>query len=344
LQTRVLKPPSIHSEVLKRRSPVRSAPFMVCLALVGAISAVAVPIRSATLANAQAVSQAPSTSQVQNNATAGPPRPGASNDPPDPEGVRRLALAQVYMRAAHWDKAADAYARAAMSTNSQVARDGAAGLAQALREKDAAPLGLRARLSEPYAHWWLLDYVVYCILVTLLITVLPVWSWISANLFGPVLRFVAKRDRYQAPWRVSLAGSAGEAERSAAFDEFLVTYEVLQHDQSGDGLASVGPPSGKFFTPYSLADLVGSDLVVRGVDVSRIAEFVQKIAFHFSYNFEVRVDTYQKHPYLSASLRWGGRQDRYWQIPVLGENHLDCYREAGRQLAFSVFGDPLVQQ
>ena len=259
---------------------------------------------------------------------------------------RQLELAGTYARAGAWDQAIEAFSKAADSEDLATASKGRAGLLDALKEKDAGALGLRAKLPTPVNQWWVLDYVVYGLVgIVLAVIFVPIASFIDRVLFRPAFELVFKRDASRSAWRVSLSGSAEEPNKSVVFDEFVVTMRSLRESApTVRALSSVGPAEARFFTPLSLAEMLGPDLVVRGIDVSQIAAIVQRFRDHFSYGFELRVDKLDDHAYAYASLRWGGRVERSWQIPSLTEGTQFGFREIGRQLAFVVYGDGLVRR
>jgi hypothetical protein len=151
-----------------------------------------------------------------------------------------------------------------------------------------------------------------------------------------------KPDRSNGFWHVSLIGCAQEPYRSITFDEFQATMRSLSCNASTDGgTSAIGNADSMFFVPLSLTDLTGPKFEIQGLDVSQIAAAVQRLRDYFSYRFELRVDTVGTKPYVYASLSWGGRVERFWQIPAHGEDFQPDFQEAGRQLAFSVFGDDL---
>lgn len=274
------------------------------------------------------------------------PTEGAASKEKREAAHRQLELAGTYVQAGAWDQAIEAFSKAADSEDPAAASKGRAGLLGALKAKDAGALGLRAKLPTPVNQWWVLDYVVYG-LVAIVLTVIfvPIASFLDRVLFRPAVELVFKRDASKSAWRVSVSGSAEEPSKSVVFDEFVITMRSLRETaQTVRALSSVGPTEARFFTPLSLAEVLGPDLVVRGIDVSQIAAIVQRFRDHFSYGFELRVDKLNDHAYAYASLRWGGRVERSWQIPSLAEGTQFGFREIGRQLAFVVYGDGLVRR
>jgi hypothetical protein len=174
---------------------------------------------------------------------------------------------------------------------------------------------------------------------------IPLGSVAHRKIFGRFFELVVKRKRTEVPWRVSVTGSAEEPLRSLVFDEFVVTLNGLRDlGVTGAKFSSVGSTSALLFTPLSLADLVGPNLVVQGFDVSQIAAIVRRFRDYFSYGFELRVDTVREHAYVYATLRWGGRLEDSWQIPSYDDVTEFEYREIGRELAFTIYGDRLVRR
>jgi hypothetical protein len=259
---------------------------------------------------------------------------------------RRLALARTYVEAGAWDRAIEAFSNAADSEDRTIASQARAGLLESLNAKDAGALGLRARLPRPVNQWWVLDYVLYGIVaIVLAVIFVPIASAINRALFRPAFESIFKGDPSKSQWRASVSGSAEEPARSVVFDEFVITMSGLRETAHAvRALSSVGPTEARFFTPLSLADIVGPDLVIRGVDLSQIAAIAQRLRDHFSYSFELRVDKLDDHAYAYASLRWGGRVEKSWQIPLLTEGSQFSFREIGRQLAFAIYGDGLVRR
>lgn len=263
--------------------------------------------------------------------------------------TRQLELAGTYAKAGAWDQAIEAYAKAADSEDQTAALKGREGLLEALKAKDAGVLGLRANLPSPFSQWWVIDYFAYgfiaLAIIVLLVPFVPVASVLNRRLFRPAFERVFKGDPTKLPWRVSVSGSAEEPSKSMVFDEFVITMRSLQEtSKTLRALSPVGPTEARFFTPFSLADALGSNLVIRGIDVSQIAAMAERFRDHFSYGFELRVDKVEEHAYAYASLRWGGRVEKSWQIPSLTEGTQFGFREIGRQLAFVIYGDGLVRR
>jgi tetratricopeptide (TPR) repeat protein len=257
---------------------------------------------------------------------------------------RKLELAHTYVKAGAWDQAIEAYSEAADSEDPTIASKARAGLLESLNAKDAGALGLRAKLPPPASQWWMLDYFVYAIGIVVLAIALAPIAMAARWLLRRFIRLFKKRAS-RSPWRVSVSGSAEEPDRSMVFDEFVITMRGLrQTGQSVRALSSVSLAEARFFTPLSLTDLVGPDLVIQGVDISRIAAMAQRLMDYFSYGFELRVDKLGSHAYAYASLRWGGRVEKTWQIPSFAEGTQFNFREIGRQLAFAIHGDGLVRR
>lgn len=251
---------------------------------------------------------------------------------------RQLELAKIYVKAGTWDRAIESYSKAADSDDPAVASKARKGLLDALNAKEDEALGPRAILPPPVNRWWVLDYIFYGLVAILLARILVPFA-------SALIRRLFKREPSNSSWRVSVSGSAEEPGRSLVFDEFVVTMRGLRETgQPVGALSSVGLAQARFFTPISLADILGPDLVVRGIDVSRIAAIAQRFIDYFSYSFELRVDKLGAYAYAYASLRWGGRVEESWQIPALAEETQFSFRQIGRQLAFAVYGDKLVRR
>ncbi len=256
--------------------------------------------------------------------------------------TRKLELGRAFLNAGEWDKAVEALADAAAAENATIAVSARDDLQDAVRAKEAAPLGVRAYLWPPFNRWWLIDYVIYTAGFILLLVLLGlIWHGLARPLIENVFAYFFKRAN---DWKVSVAGSAKEEHRNSVFDEFVVTMRELRRYQDGDsGLSAVGGSNARFFTPLSLEDLVGPDLNVQGIDITRVAAIMQTVRDYYSYQFELRVDTIEEQAYVYALLRWGGRTEKVWQVPVLADDTKFGYRDIGRHLAFVVYGDSLVR-
>lgn len=256
--------------------------------------------------------------------------------------TRKLELGRAFLKAGEWDKAVEALEDAAAAEDTAIAKLARDDLQEAIREKEAAPLGVRAYFSPPFNRWWPIDYLVYIAGFGLLLVVLGlIWRGLAGPLIENVSAYFFKRAN---DWKVSVAGSAKEELRNTVFDEFVVTMRELRRYQSSEsGLSAIGGSSARFFTPLSLKDLVGPDLNVQGIDITRVAAITQTIRDYYSYQFELRVETIDEHAYVYALLRWGGRTEKVWQVPVLADDTKFGYREIGRHLAFVVYGDSLVR-
>jgi len=255
---------------------------------------------------------------------------------------RKLALGRAFLKAGDWDKAVEALKEVATAEDATIARSARESLQEAVREKEAAPLGIRAYLMPPFNRWWPIDYVVYIAgFIFVLVLLGMFWRGLAVPLIENVFGFFFKRADN---WNVSVAGSAKEELRNSVFDEFVVTMRELRRYQSSEnGLSAVGGGGARFFTPLSLKDLVGPELKVQGIDITRVAAIMQTVRDYYSYQFELRVDTIEEHAYVYALLRWGGRTEKVWQVPELTDDTKFGYREIGRHLAFIVYGDSLVR-
>ncbi|MDW9439249.1 MULTISPECIES: hypothetical protein [Sinorhizobium] len=256
--------------------------------------------------------------------------------------TRKLELGRAFLKAGDWDKAVEALVDAAAAEDTVIAKSARDDLQEAVLEKEAAPLGVRAYLWPPFNRWWPIDYVVYIAGFILLLVLLGlIWRGLAGPLIEYVFAYFLKRTN---DWKVSVAGGAKEELRNSVFDEFVITMRELRRYRDGDsGLSAVGWSNARFFTPLSLEDLVGPDLKVQGIDVTRVAAIMQTVRDYYSYQFELRVDTIEEHAYVYALLRWGGRTEKIWQVPVLADDTKFGYREIGRHLAFVVYGDSLVR-
>ncbi|OED00950.1 hypothetical protein [Rhizobium sp. YK2] len=255
---------------------------------------------------------------------------------------RKLALGRAFLKAGDWDKAVEALKDVATAEDASIARSAREGLLEAVREKEAAPLGVRAYLWPPFNRWWPIDYVVYIIsFIFVLVLLGMIWRGLAGPLIENVFGYFFKRAN---DWNVSVAGSAKEELRNSVFDEFVITMRELRCYQSSEsGLSAVGGSNARFFTPLSLRDLVGPDLKVQGIDITRVAAILQTVRDYYSYQFELRVDTIEEHAYVYALLRWGGRTEKVWQVPALADDTKFGYRQIGRHLAFVIYGDSLVR-
>ncbi|ESX62650.1 hypothetical protein X760_05870 [Mesorhizobium sp. LSHC422A00] len=255
---------------------------------------------------------------------------------------RKVELGRTFLRAGNWDKAIEALESAADSEDDAVAKSARDGILAAVAQKEAAPLGVRAYLSSPFNQWWPIDYIVYAAaLVAVLIAMGLIWGgWVGPFVEG-VFAFFFKRTN---DWKVSVTGNAEEALRNSVFDEFVVTMrELRRYQQDNTTLSAVGTSQARFFAPLSLSDLAGPDLKVQGIDIGRLAAMMQAVRDHYSFQFELRVETLEKHAYVYALLRWGGRTEKVWQIPALADRTVFGYREIGQKLAYVVYGDGLVR-
>jgi hypothetical protein len=290
--------------------------------------------RAAVVAAALAID--PSAASAQATCTA------QAVDALDKSGASQLKLADTYLEAGEWDEAAKAYVAAACSNSEAIARDARMGLAKALKARDAGRLGLRKYLPEPFSHWYPIDYAVYAVgIFALAVLVYGILSFMG----GPFARLILKRSRSSANWRVSISGTAKEPQRSMAFDEFVVTMRELRVNRiETRELIALGKTGGRLFAPFPVADLLGSKLEIQGIDVSQVAKAIQVVLDYFSYRFEVRIDDDDGSAYVCAYLRWGGLTEKTWQIPTIEDDTNFEYREIGRRLAYSVFGDGLVRQ
>lgn len=255
---------------------------------------------------------------------------------------RKLELGRAFLKAGDWDKAVEALKDAAAAEDTEIAKSAREDLQEAVREKEAAPLGVRAYFWPPFNRWWPIDYLVYIAGFVLLLVLLGlIWHRLAGPFIESVFAYFFKRTN---DWNVSVAGSAKEELRNSVFDEFVVTMrELRRYHDSDSGLSAVGGSNARFFTPLSLKDLVGPNLQVQGIDITRVAAIMQTVRDYYSYQFELRVDTLEEHAYVYALLRWGGRTEKVWQVPVLADDTKFGYREIGRHLAFVVYGDSLVR-
>jgi hypothetical protein len=271
---------------------------------------------------------------------------GQPTDALDKSAASELKLADTYLAAGDWDDAIKAYVKAAASDSEATAKAAREGLAKALKARDASPLGLREGLPAPFSRWHAIDYAVYAVGVVIAVFALaPLVHAFAFRVVGPFARWTLKQDSESADWRVSISGTAKEPQRSMLFDEFVVTMRDLSnHSHGARELSAIGKTGGRLFTPISLTDLVGPKLVVRGINIGQVAKAIQVVLDYFSYRFEVRIDANGKYAYVYASLRWGGLTQKTWQIPSIDDDAKLGYREIGRQLAYSVFGDGLVRQ
>lgn len=239
--------------------------------------------------------------------------------------ARKLEMGRTFLSAGDWAKATEALQDAAAAKDDVIAANAREGLAAVNREKQAAPLGVRVFLPPPFSRCWLIDYIL-----------IALFTFVAVRVVMRV--FERKND-----WKVSVAGTAKEELRNSVFDEFIVTMrELRRHGHDDAGLSAVG--GGKtFYTPLSLSDLVGPNVQVQGVDLTRIASMIQSVSDHYSYRFELRVDTIEERAYVFAQLRRRGRSEKVWQVPMLADKTVHGYREIGRHLAFLVYGDDLVR-
>jgi tetratricopeptide (TPR) repeat protein len=147
----------------------------------------------------------------------------------DERGQRQLELGSTYLDGGAWDEAIAASSKAADFEDSKVASKGRSQLLNALKAKNAGELGFRAWLPAPFNRWWILDYLVYALVILVLGSiVIPIWALGHRIIFRRFFEFVVKRDRAKSPWRVSVSGSAEEPLRSVVFDEFVVTMKGLR--------------------------------------------------------------------------------------------------------------------
>ncbi|MBB3303300.1 tetratricopeptide (TPR) repeat protein [Rhizobium sp. BK077] len=253
--------------------------------------------------------------------------------------VRRLRLGKAFLAAGDWDKAIAEFTEATASRNASIAGDALAGIEAALRDKDTSPLGIRAYLGAPFNRWWPIDYLLYAVAagVTCLIIAF-LWSRSLGRMFEKTLAALLKRPF---DWKVTVAGSAQPEQRNAAFDEFVTTMRELRRRRDQSGIPGMGRL--RFLAPLSLGDIVGPDLKVQGLDVSRLAAMLQAVFDRYTYQFEIRVETIDSKPYVNAILRWGGQTEKVWQLPSLSDDTSLGYRDIGQQLAFRVYGDSLVR-
>lgn len=255
-------------------------------------------------------------------------------------GSDHLALGRIHRSVGDWDAALSEFLLASASNDEAITVEAFESIEQVVHSKNADALGIRSSLPQPFNRWVWIDYIVYAFaglvaffLLRMLLSSRPV-RWFTERLFKP--------RRKTARWRARLSGEADQALRSLVLDEFVVTMRDLRRDgASFRRMTAVGPHEARFFVPLSLSDLVGPDLVVQGVDLSWLASVFQKLIDHFTYQFLVRVETYDGSPYVFATLSWGGHAEQSWQIPRVAEEADLCYRGVGRALAHSVYGDEL---
>lgn len=263
------------------------------------------------------------------------------------DSLRKLDLGDVFYAAHDWDAAIERYQEAAESPDEEVAARAREKLALALARRTAEPLGLRQALPSPASHWWPLDYVFLILLLILLLIFLAALS--KTMVFGVLSRtlvMIVKPGKSNANWRVVLSGSVEDPERSLVFDELVVTLKklkALRQDFGGQGIGVLGRRV-SFLYPISLSGMVEPGLVVRGVDVGRLAALLQALLEHYTYRLEVRVDRSYGSAYVFASLKWGAHTEEVWQIPEIGNNTVLNFREIGRLLAYEIFGSGMVRQ
>ncbi|MEX2746238.1 hypothetical protein AB3480_34475 [Rhizobium mongolense] len=255
--------------------------------------------------------------------------------------IRKLRLGKTFLAAGDWDKAIVEFNEVTGSQNLELAGDALEGIEAAVRHKEAGILGIRAYLSAPFNRWWPIDYIVYAGAAgTVFLSLAFLWSRWLGPFFEKILAACFKRPF---DWKVTVAGSAQPEQRNAAFDEFVITIRELRRHQDQSGIPSLGMEQLRLFAPLSLGDIVGPDLKVQGLDVSRIAAMSQAIFDFYRYQFEIRVETIEGKPYVNAILKWGGHTEKVWQLPSLTDDTSLGYRDIGQKLAFMVYGDSLVR-
>ncbi|MFA1623294.1 hypothetical protein ACDY96_10785 [Rhizobium mongolense] len=255
--------------------------------------------------------------------------------------IIKLRLGKAFLAAGDWDKAIVEFTEVTGSQNLALAGDALEGIEAAVRHKEAGYLGIRAYLSAPFNRWWPIDYFVYAGAAgTVFLSLAFLWSRWLGPFFEEILAACFKRPF---DWKVTVAGSAQPEQRNAAFDEFVITTRELRRHQDQSGIPSLGMEQLRFFAPLSLGDIVGPNLRVQGLDVSRIAAMLQAIFDFYRYQFEIRVETIDGKPYVNAILRWGGQTEKVWQLPSLTDDTSLGYRDIGQKLAFMVYGDSLVR-
>ncbi|MBB2708413.1 soluble NSF attachment family protein (plasmid) [Rhizobium sophoriradicis] len=255
--------------------------------------------------------------------------------------TRKFRLGQAFLETGDWDKAIGALTEVAESQNASLAGDALQGIEVAIRRKAAGPLGIRAHLNAPFNRWRLIDYFVYAGAIGMMFMI-SLFAWVQW--FGPFTGWIlAACVKRSFDWKVTIAGSAQPEQRNAAFDEFVITIRDLRRSQEQSGISPPSIGQLRFFQPLSLGDIVGPNLKVQGLDVSRIAAMLQAMRDYYTYHFEIRVETIDGKPYVNASLRWAGHTEKVWQLPSLTEEASLDYRDIGQRLAFTVYGDSLVR-
>jgi len=318
---------------------------------------------SASLFAAQGEVQTSSNLHFAQGGAAAPPRPqgtGKRQGPVVPTGgaqnpdgqktkstgsLRQLELGDVYFKEGEWDAAIERYQRAAESPDEKLATTARSQLARAVAHRNAEPLGLREALPPPINHWWFLDYG---FLLLLLLVFLPIILKLVGFVSRGLILFLRPKKSH-ANWRVVVSGSAEEPQRSLVFDELIVTSEKIKALRSSFGGRGIGTlarddKQGSFVYPMSLTGLAESGLVVKGVDLGRLATFLQALAEHYSYRLELRVDHDNSSAYVFASLRWGAQTEEVWQIPEMNSPTTFGFREIGRLLAYEIYGKGMVRQ
>lgn len=259
--------------------------------------------------------------------------------------LREFELGNVFFEASEWNTAIEKYQKAAESPDEKVAAAARRRLALALARRNAEPLGLRQWLPSPINHWRLLDYTTLLLLAFIFLPlVLKLVSLLSRTFIRAV-----KPAKATSNWRVVLSGSAEQLEQCLLFDELVITLnrlKILRQDFAGREIAALGGSfrQGSFFYPISLTALVEPGITVRGVDIGRLAAFLQALIDHYSYRLEIRVDRYAGSPYVFACLKWGAYTEDLWQMPAMGSDPALGSRELGRQLAYDICGRGMVRQ